>query len=274
MENFENWNKKVRKKNLDDSLNLKENENLSQRDYDKDPIIIKDYHQIFNSILSLFSALVAFMILLNIYVYIFGYLIYRPNDGVIKEFGKHINLVNLIIILILVIDFMITYYIFAIHRKAEIHFTNKFIRFYEFGKLQYSSANGNLRDIICKPFWLEDREGNGGILLSIFVNQIIALAFFKAIGIFFIVCYFFANIFLKACFHLIIKRNLKDFTPFFSIIVDEPQRNGWAYNINVLRGKFYMVCIFDKKDYLEIKQWFLDKKNINIDYIEKTYFKR
>ena len=35
-----------------------------------------------------------------------------------------------------------------------------------------------------------------------------------------------------------------------------------------------MVCIFDKKDYLEIKQWFLDKKNINIDYIEKTYFKR
>ena len=60
VENFENWNKKVRKKNLDDSLNLKENENLSQRDYDKDPIIIKDYHQIFNSVLSLFSALVAF----------------------------------------------------------------------------------------------------------------------------------------------------------------------------------------------------------------------
>ena len=88
MENFENWNKNARKRNLnsnnenlDDSLNLNENENLSQRDYDKDPIIIKDYHQIFNSVLSWFSAFIAFTILLNLYIFIYSYLLNATDDS-------------------------------------------------------------------------------------------------------------------------------------------------------------------------------------------------
>ncbi|MBP3207652.1 MAG: hypothetical protein J6M21_05260 [Campylobacter sp.] len=46
MENFENWNKNVRNKNS--------NENLSQRDYDKEPIIIKNPYEFFIKNLDLF----------------------------------------------------------------------------------------------------------------------------------------------------------------------------------------------------------------------------
>ncbi|MDA3047197.1 hypothetical protein [Campylobacter sp. JMF_08 NE1] len=260
MENFENWNKNVRNKNSDEN----------QRDYDKEPIVIKDYHQIFNSVLSWFSAFVAFVILLNLYVFIYGCLLNLVDDELLKEV-RNITIINAIAIFILLLYFVIGYYIFIIRRKAEIRFTNEFIQFYEFEKVQHNSANQNLRNIVCKPFWLDDIENNG-IVWAIIMNCIIALVAFKFVGLLFIVFYFLANIFLKGCFYMIVKRNLKDFTPFFSIIVDEPQKNGWAYNINVLRGKFYMVCIFDKKDYLEIKKWFLDKKNINIDYIQKKYF--
>ena len=243
-----------------------------QRDYDKEPITIKDYHQIFNSVLSWFSAFIAFTILLNLYIFIYSYLLNATDDKLIKEVGNHIITINAIVIFISLFYFIVSYYIFIIRRKAEIHFTNKFIQFYEFGKLQHNSSNPNLRDIICKPFWLEDTEKDG-IVWTIIMNCIIALVAFKFVGLLFIVFYFLANLFLKGCFNLIIKRNF-NFLQFPALIIDEPQKNGWAYNLNVLRGKFYMVCIFDKQEYDDIKQWFLDKKNINIDYIEKTYFKR
>ena len=42
MENFENWNKNIRKKNLDNNLNSYKNS--TKRDYDKEPIIIKNYN--------------------------------------------------------------------------------------------------------------------------------------------------------------------------------------------------------------------------------------
>ncbi|MDA3042581.1 MULTISPECIES: hypothetical protein [unclassified Campylobacter] len=261
MENFENWNKNVRNKNSDEN----------QRDYDKEPIIIKDYHQIFNGMLFENSALLSFIILLNIHIFIYKYLMFNENDEIINEIGDYIAIINGIAILNLLCYFIISYYIFIIRRKAKIHFTNKSIKFYEFEKTQFSSSNANLRDIICKPFWCYDRKNVG---LSFVVYSVIVLVIFKAIGIFFIFFMFLSNLFLKICFYLIVKKNLKNFTAFPIIIIDEPQRNGWAYATGKLRGKFYMVCIFDKKDYLEIKQWFLDKKNINIDNIEKLYFKR
>ncbi|MDA3052759.1 hypothetical protein OFO01_04745 [Campylobacter sp. JMF_01 NE2] len=261
MENLENWNKNVRNKNS--------NTNSTQRDYDKEPIIIKDYHQIFNGVLFENSALLSFIACLNIYIFVYGYITYKPDDEIISKISEYIGVINIILFLLVLFGFSIGYYIFSIRRKAEIHFTNKFIQFYEFEKLQYSSANANLRDIICKPFWCSDREN---VKFGITIYFMITLVAFKFIGLFFIFLCFLTNIFLKVCFYLIIKKSLKDFTIFPVIIIDEPQRNGWAYNINVLRGKFYMVCIFDKKDYLEIKKWFLDKKNINIDYIQKKYF--
>ncbi|MBO7476240.1 MAG: hypothetical protein J6T36_04870, partial [Campylobacter sp.] len=125
--------------------------------------------------------------------------------------------------------------------------------------------------IICKPFWCSDREN---VKFGITIYFMITLVAFKFVGLFFIFLCFFINIFLKVCFYLIIKKSLKDFTIFPAIIIDEAQRNGYSYKVGKLRGKFYMVCIFDKKDYLEIKQWFLDKKNINLDNIDKLYFKR
>ncbi|MFC2528206.1 MAG: hypothetical protein ACFNVQ_03925, partial [Campylobacter sp.] len=54
MENFENWNKNVKKRDL----NSNENVNLSdfnQRDYDKEPIVIKNPYEFFLSNLFFFS---------------------------------------------------------------------------------------------------------------------------------------------------------------------------------------------------------------------------
>ena len=67
MENFENWNKKVRKKNLDNNLNSYKNS--TQRDYDKEPIVIQDNANIYGAIsLSIGTFVLAYIIFVENYI--------------------------------------------------------------------------------------------------------------------------------------------------------------------------------------------------------------
>ena len=54
MENFENWNKNVKKRNLNSNENANLND-FNQRDYDKKPIVIKNPYEFFLSNLFFFS---------------------------------------------------------------------------------------------------------------------------------------------------------------------------------------------------------------------------
>ena len=56
MENFENWNKNVKKRDLNSNENANLNDS-NQRDYDKEPIVIKNPYEFFLS--NLFFFLIA-----------------------------------------------------------------------------------------------------------------------------------------------------------------------------------------------------------------------
>lgn len=103
-----------------ENKNLEQNsKNNNLRDYDKEPIVIKDYHQIFNSVLSWFSAFIAFTILLNLYIFIYSYLLNATDDKLIKEVGNYIITINAIVIFISLFYFIVSYYIFIIRRKQK-----------------------------------------------------------------------------------------------------------------------------------------------------------
>ena len=98
MENFENWNKNVKKRDL----NSNENANLSdfnQRDYDKEPIIIKNPYEFFLANLFLFSHTGTFFIL-GTYAGYAGYVQFSEIKNVnIGFFGLCILLLHFIITL-------------------------------------------------------------------------------------------------------------------------------------------------------------------------------
>jgi len=78
----------------------------------------------------------------------------------------------------------------------------------------------------------------------------------------------------KLCFYIFLNRNLKYFRLFPIIIIDEPLYpncflSSEAY---ILAGKYYYVYIFNEDQYKEIKTYFLDRKNIDIDEVKKYYF--
>jgi hypothetical protein len=80
-------------------------------------------------------------------------------------------------------------------------------------------------------------------------------------------------IFLKIFFHFLIVGNFKNFSFFSAIVVDYPyyeQKNTY-YLSSILSAKNYLVCVYDAERLNEIKEWFLIRKHIDIDKIEKYY---
>lgn len=78
---------------------------------------------------------------------------------------------------------------------------------------------------------------------------------------------------MKIFFHFLIVGNFKNFSFFSAIVVDCPyyEQENTYYLSSILSAKNYLVCVYDTERLNEIKEWFLVRKNINIDKIEKYY---
>ncbi|MBR6952255.1 MAG: hypothetical protein IKH66_00360, partial [Campylobacter sp.] len=104
MENFENWNKNARKKNLNNS-NGNSNSDENRRDYDKEPIIIKNPYEFFLANLFFFCHLGTVLILL----------IYVDYTGI-----ENINNVFLSVFFgVGVLHIVATFYYYIIKNKCE-----------------------------------------------------------------------------------------------------------------------------------------------------------
>lgn len=88
------------------------------------------------------------------------------------------------------------------------------------------------------------------------------------------ICFYIGILIVKILVFYKINGNLKGFTPFLNIVIDEPKSSDIisALNATIFNSEFYTIYIFNKNDYLEIKKYFLTRKNINIDKIRKEYF--
>ena len=258
MDNFENWNKNVRNKNS--------SENSSQRDYDKEPLIIKSYERFFVYNLFVFPFLFALTIALSIRSLFDKY---ETISGVIS-FG-------IMMIFILSSEFIITYILYVENSKSTIHFKNNSIEFYDGLELKSVTYLSNVENYICKPFvtnW--HLKGELKVIKYFFMAILIYLMLTSKYIVVFValfICFYIGILIVKILVFYKINGNLKGFTLFLNIVIDEPKSPDIksALNATIFNSEFYTIYIFNKNDYLEIKKYFLTRKNINIDKIRKEY---
>ena len=278
MENFENWNKNVRKKNLnnsdgnsnsDENTNLNDISNSNQRDYDKEPIIIKNPYEFFLKNLDLFCFIGALVILSIVCI--------DYTDNIHKREIK-ILLYSLLGFAILHIIWAFYYYI--IKNKCETKFTDKTIEFVVNGEVKSIKKLSDLEPIT-RNFKLSYSLGIYFHLFLFFLVALISISEKSLTYIFITIAYYtlwlFLNFLFKFIFHLILGGELKAFSLYPAIIFDYPQYIGGRFwrlvsiDMRLYGGKFHMVYIIKKQDYLELQKYFSDKKHINLNLAKKLF---
>ena len=91
------------------------------------------------------------------------------------------------------------------------------------------------------------------------------------------VIYLLLNCLFKFVFHFILGGKLKDFSLFPAITIYHYEVLGSAFSRggsagwHDIKGKFHMVYIIKKQDYLDLQKYFYDKKHINLNLVEKKF---
>ena len=222
--------------------------NSKARDYDKDPIIIKNYEKFF------------------VYAHIFVFL---PVSGMPLFFIRDIidlgyidkvdYLTTSIAILLIAV---ITYIFTAIRNKGEIRFTDQYIEFLDKGVVKRQCKVE--KDKLCKNFSTQNFSTSWFIAGIIFC--------IGSLGIILVILFFMyvANIFIKFVVYFCINKGIKGFKIFPFIKVDEPWHGGYLYYSVAISAHYYLIYLYSSEIYNEVKEYFL-QKNINIDYIKKDY---
>lgn len=265
MKNFENWNKNVRKKNLnnsngnlnsnlDDNLNnnlnlnptQNTNKNNNQRDYDKEPLIIKN--QLFK--IKLLSTI------LIVGIALFGVLF------VDIEVDRKFFLIFLI--------FVQQYRMYKNYAKnTKIIFYNQRIEKWQGGKIIYKFNIANIKKVL--------KTIDSTLPYSEFdlVSARVEKWFF---GIYFFILFvFFGAKFIIFAPLLLFAVLLLLFLPQLIFHKYNSYKSRSNHNINYLydilfiqiwQGNFLNFLISSDIEYLELKNYFLQTMNINLDEVE------
>ena len=222
--------------------------NSKARDYDKDPIIIKNYEKFF------------------VYARLF---IILPVSGLplllirdIIDFGYIDTYEYLLSCIALLLIAVITYIFTAIRNKREIKFTNQYIEFLDKGvvKRQCKVEEEALR----RNFSTENFRASSFIVLVVLCIGSLGL-FLVALIFMYII-----NMLLKLIVYFYINRSLKGFKIFPFIKVARPGYDKYLYNAVAISAHYYLIYLYSSEIYDEVREYFL-QKNINIDYIKKDY---
>ncbi|MGP1532562.1 MAG: hypothetical protein ACTTJF_00690 [Campylobacter sp.] len=234
-----------------------------ERDYDKEPIVIKNYERFFVANLLPFCIFATVVIMLGL-------------DYFWPEFDKTPRqiLVNNIILEYFIVQgllyIIISYYVCVIKNKFEVKFTSNFICFYKNDKIERKLASCDLN--LSKSFWLMP---SSRIIEIIFILMCILIL---CIGLwYFIVIPIALNILFKLFFHIVFSGRLKGLSIFSAIVINglpqsDQQLQYSGYLTGLVANKNYLLYIIDKKAYMEVKEYFEQKSNIEMDKIKKYYF--
>lgn len=152
---------------------------------------------------------------------------------------------------------------------------NSSIEFYKKGKRVFVSKRDDLRKFIYKPFFTISSKPRNWLywlaMVPVFF-YIITLSLDIAYMVFCIIAFYLVGNLLTKFFMCFILggRNAK-FSSFPVICIDEPHDTEGSF-WGVPHNSYYMVTIFDKEAYKEVKGYFLSKHGVNIDEIDKIYF--
>ena len=127
---------------LDDNGALRENSKT--RDYDKEPIIVKNYERL---LISTITFLYAPMILGG-YILSIWDLIFSKHHISMMEIGS-----SIIFGIFIAIALRLIYSCCVSNNNRKIYFMNNFIDFYNNGELERRTNNLHLNYVIGRPFW-------------------------------------------------------------------------------------------------------------------------
>jgi len=232
-------------------------QNSKARDYDKDPIAIKNYEKFF-----VYSFLVLLLPISTLHAFLIIDFINHKNIDIVQYFA---------ILFIILLSTVIISIFTVIRPRQEIKFTNNYIEFIS-------------DDLVEKRCEIDENalslNFSIGILASLYEMGKSEKIFLYFIAIFmcvtwwdiFFIAVFFTYLFgflLNLILYLFINRNLKGFRILPFIRIARPSYGRWFRNKPVY-PRCYLVYLYNQKIYDEIKEYFL-RKSVNINNIKKDY---
>lgn len=238
----------------------------NKRDYDKEPIVIKDYSYFFGVSLRFFSIFVGATIVIGILSFI------------MKE---KIEIWFLFTPLIVPLAFVLyDYYAYVVRDNYTLYFTNNSINYMLDGKLKRKIDINEIPNYLLKPFWKNRFDTEVAIFILVIVVFIVSLWLIYATKPFpkeiyyFIVLWFasklFANIVFKASLYLWLNKTLSGFRIFPILIIAEPINPKQVADIWFLaKQKYYFIYFYNEQIYDEVREYFLQNLGIDIDKTKK-----
>ncbi|WP_314986936.1 hypothetical protein [uncultured Campylobacter sp.] len=232
-------------------------QNSKARDYDKDPIVIKNYEKFF-----VYSFLVLLLPISTLHAFLIINFINHEDIDIVQYFA---------ILFIILLSTVIISIFTIIRPRQEIKFTNKYIEFINDGLVEKRceidenalSLNFSI-GILASSYEIGKSEKIFLYFIAIFICVTWWDIFFIAV--------FFTYLFgflLNFILYLFINRNLKGFRALPFIRIACPSYGRWFRNKPVY-PRCYLVYICNQKIYYEIKEYFL-QKSVNINNIKKDY---
>jgi len=232
------------------------------RDYDKEPIIVKNYEK-------------SYQILLKIAQLMIG----LCGAVVLNSYDDYTDIIDALIsclpVFLLILIFALGEFYRYKKEQPVLKIKNGSIDFYEKGKRVFVSKRDDLRNFIYKPFFIGSERSRDWIIwlaVAPVFFYVITLSLDIAYMVFCIIVFYLVGNLLTKFFMCFILggRNAK-FSSFPVICIDEPHDTEGSF-WGVPYNSYYMITIFDKEAYKEVKGYFLSKHGVNINEIDKVYF--
>jgi len=249
----------------DDSGSLQQNSKA--RNYDKYPIILKNYEYLYQKLLMVFSLFIGgvFAIIVNFDWKASGAADYSVKDSIYMIL--FLSFLSLFIILPELIDYR--------KERPMIQLKNNQIEFYEKDKIAYVEQCENLQHNMDWSFFIGNFKGKrewlypfmAALLCLVFMTiDLVVARWFLSFALF----QFVGNILVKFIFCLVLgKSGDRRFSLFPALRVSEPHYG----HIGLFAcSRYYLILIFRNSIYFELKEYFLARHNININDVDKIYF--
>lgn len=171
--------------------------------------------------------------------------------------------------------FLLVGYIFVVticqkqyFSNHKIKFCNKYIEFYDYGKLKKQSKI--VASELILPFSTNySKNSNFDIAdIIIYSSLVVLIIISKGFVFFIVISFYFSNLFIKFFIYLFINKRVNGFKIFPFIQIYKPTFL-LSYN-NSFAKRYYLIYLYNYEIYKEVKQYFL-QKNIDIDNLPKNY---
>lgn len=270
-------NNPYKNSNLDENLNsnnsqISNNQKKLKRDYDKEPLIIKDFGFFFGVSLEYFSVIIGSTIMFYLYIII------NITMNLTKEKIEIWLLIGPAIVPIIFVFY--NYYVYVIKHDYKVCFKNSSIDYMLNDDLERKIDIKEIPNFLLKPFWKDKLDIRAIIFfltiivfivvcLLIKLNKPIPSEFYYIIALFF-AFRMFANIIFKASLYLWLNETLSGFRIFPILIIAKPiidpklGSGMWGS-----KQKYYFIYFYNEQIYDEIREYFLQNLDIDIDKTKK-----